>query len=224
MVKLVDKVLLDNLECLESRDLEVPEDLKVVVVLKEVLECPEQKVRKEEWEQTVLLDPLVFLGLLDPLEIEELLVYPDQLDLLVQGELLVLKESVGTQEKLVKKGHLDLLVCQVQLDLLDPEVQEEKRDLLESPVLLELVDVLVIKDLLVLQDQWVLQGVLVFQVLQEKLVLLVHLVKEENEAKVDLPVLLDLQECQVNPDHLVYKVHLVKLVNVVTRVVKVIEA
>lgn len=148
----------------------------------------------------------MFLGLLDPLEIEELLVYPDQLDLLVQGELLVLKESVGTQEKLVKKDHPDLLVCQVQLDLLDPEVQEEKRDLLESPVLLESVDVLV------------------YQVLQEKLVLLVHLVKEENEAKVDLPVLLDLQECQVNPDHLVYKVHLVKLVNVVTRVVKVIEA
>merc|ERR1711971_732570 len=175
-------------------------------------------------EQTVLLDPLVFLGLLDPLEIEELLVYPDQLDLLVQGELLVLKESVGTQEKLVKKGHLDLLVCQVQLDLLDPEVQEEKRDLLESPVLLESVDVLVIKDLLVLQDQWVLQGVLVFQVFQEKLVLLVHLVKEDNEAKVDLPVLSDLQECQVNLDPLVYKDHLVKLVNVVTRVVKVIEA
>jgi hypothetical protein len=48
MVKLVDKVLLDNLECLESRDLVVQEDLKVVVVLKEVLECPEQKVRKEE--------------------------------------------------------------------------------------------------------------------------------------------------------------------------------
>ena len=172
----------------------------------------------------VLLDPLVFLGLLDPLEIEELLVYPDQLDLLVQGELLVPKESVGTQEKLVKKDHPDLLVCQVQLDLLDPEVQEEKRDLLESPVLLESVDVLVIKDLLVLQDQWVLQAVLVFQVLQEKLVLLVHLVKEESEAKVDLPVLSDLQECQVNPDHLVYKVHLVKLVNEVTRVVKVIEA
>merc|ERR1711971_858427 len=175
-------------------------------------------------EQTVLLDPLVFLGPLDPLEIEELLVYPDQLDLLVQGELLVLKESVGTQEKLVKKDHPDLLVCQVQLDLLDPEVQEEKRDLLESPVLLESVDVLVIKDLLVLQDQWVLQGVLVFQVLQEKLVPLVHLVKEEKEAKVDLPVLSDLQECQVNLDPLVYKDHLVKLVNVVTRVVKVIEA
>lgn len=48
MVKLVDKVLLDNLECLELRGLEVPEDLKVVVVLKEVLECPEQKARKEE--------------------------------------------------------------------------------------------------------------------------------------------------------------------------------
>lgn len=48
MVKLVDKVLLDNLECLESRDLEVQEDLKVVVVLKVVLECPEQKARKEE--------------------------------------------------------------------------------------------------------------------------------------------------------------------------------
>jgi hypothetical protein len=47
-VKLVDKVLLDNLECLESRDLEVPGDLKVVVVLKEVLECLEQKARKEE--------------------------------------------------------------------------------------------------------------------------------------------------------------------------------
>jgi hypothetical protein len=166
----------------------------------------------------------VFLGPLDPLEIEELLVYLDQLDLLVQGELLVLKESVVTQEKLVKKDHPDLLVCQVQLDLLDPEVQEEKRDLLESPVLLESVDVLVIKDLLVLQDQWVLQGVLVFQVLQEKLVPLVHLVKEEKEAKVDLPVLSDLQECQVNLDPLVYKDHLVKLVNVVTRVVKVIEA
>jgi len=48
MGKLVDKVHLDNLVCLESRDLEVPEDLKVVVVLKEVLECLEQKVRKEE--------------------------------------------------------------------------------------------------------------------------------------------------------------------------------
>ena len=48
MVKLVYKDHLGSLECLESRDLEVPEDLKVVVVLKEVLECPEQKVRKEE--------------------------------------------------------------------------------------------------------------------------------------------------------------------------------
>jgi hypothetical protein len=48
MGKLVDKVHLDNLECLESKDPEVPEDLKVVVVHKEVLECLEQKVRKEE--------------------------------------------------------------------------------------------------------------------------------------------------------------------------------
>ena len=71
MVKLVDKVLLDNLECLESRDLEVPEDLKVVVVLKEVLECPEQKV---------LLDYLVFLALLDPLEVLEWWDHLDRLE------------------------------------------------------------------------------------------------------------------------------------------------
>ena len=48
MVKLVVKVHLDSLVCLESRVLEVQGDLKVVVVLKEVLECLEQKVKREE--------------------------------------------------------------------------------------------------------------------------------------------------------------------------------
>ena len=128
MVKLVGKVHLVHLVCLESRVLEVQEDLRVVVVLKEILECLELKVKREELEPMVHLDLPVFLDLLDPLEIEELLAYLDQLDQLDQEELRVLKVNVVTQEKLAKKDHLVQLVFQDQVDLLDPEVHVEKRD------------------------------------------------------------------------------------------------
>ena len=99
MVKLEDKVLRVLLECLELRDQEVQEVLKAAVVLKEALECLEQKVKREELELMVPLGHLVYLDQLDRLEIEELLVCQDQLDLLDPEEQQVLRVSVEILEK-----------------------------------------------------------------------------------------------------------------------------
>ena len=99
MEKLEDKVPQVLLECLVLRDQEAQEDLKVVVVLKEALECLEQKVKREELELMDLQGQLVYLVQLDHLEIEELLVCQDQLDLLDPEEQQVLRVSVEILEK-----------------------------------------------------------------------------------------------------------------------------
>ena len=110
------------------------------------MQCLELKVHQ---------DHLVFLGLSDHLEIEE---------------LWDLKVNMVTLEKLVKRDLLANLVFQV---LVDPKVHAEKRDLLANLVLLELVDTLVTKENLVTRV------LLVLKVSMKKVVvkvLLVHLV------------------------------------------------
>ena len=91
-------------------------------------------------------------------------------------------------------------------------------------MLLASVDVQAIKDLPVLLVPWVLLVVPVFLDLLERLDLLDPLVKEENVVREDLLALLDHLACQVNQDHLVFKVHLARLANVVTKAPRVTEA
>ena len=102
----------------------------------------------------------MFLGLLDLLVTEELLVYLGLLGQLVQEELLDLKENEVILVALEKKDQLVLLVCLVHLVHLVQEENEVKKVHLENLEHLVLEDDLEIKVRLVLLVLWVLLGVL----------------------------------------------------------------
>jgi len=173
-------------------------------------ECLDLRVKRVELVLMVLLVHQARQVQLDLPAIEVHQDCPVQLVQLVQEELKVLRVSEVILVKLEKKVLQVLQVCQDPTDLLDLEVNGVKKDLLESLGLLELVVVLetrVPRELLVLWDLQVDQD---YPVLLVKLDPLDLLVNVENEAKVDLQVLLVLLVCLVSLDPQVCKAHLAK--------------
>ena len=122
----------------------------------DLLECLALKDPRDLWELMEDLDPRAGLDLLVRLEIEELLVSPALLDLLVLEEQWELKEKEETLESLERKDLKDRMVCLVCLDLLDLGEKGENRVSLESLDLLVLAEDLATRVLLDLLVQWVL--------------------------------------------------------------------
>ena len=149
-----DKDLLGHLVFLVSKVQVDQEVLKVDVDPLVHLECLDLKVKRVELVQMVHLVPQAHQVQLDLLVIEELPVYPVPQVLLEQEEHKVLRVSEVILERLGKKVHQVLLVCQAPTDLLDPEANEVKKALLENPDLLVLVVVLEIRVLLEQLVQW----------------------------------------------------------------------
>lgn len=82
---------------------------------------------------------------------EAVLVFQDQLDLLDLEVCKGLKESAEMLDHQARKGHLVHLECKDLQDLLDNGVNEERKDLLASMDLPDLVDDQVTRDPLDLQ-------------------------------------------------------------------------
>ena len=149
-----DKDLLEPLVFLVSKVQVDQEALRVDVDPLVLLECLVLKVKRVESVLMVLQVHQAHQVLLDLLAIEELPVYPAPLVLLEQEVPKVLRASEVILERLEKKVHPVLLVCQAPMDLPDPEVNEVKKDLLESLDLLVLVVVLEIRVLLEQLVRW----------------------------------------------------------------------